>query len=67
MTTLPSTPSLMVPESPQSGGPYGSSQYGTHTPMYSSKYMTPSPGISPLTPGTDYSPRTPGSPMEQSE
>ena len=65
----PATPSL--PESPQSSGGtshYGTSQFGTRTPMYAaSDYMTPSPGLSPLTPSSDYSPRTPGSPMEHSK
>lgn len=35
--------------------------------MYTSDYMTPSPGVSPLTPSSDYSPQTPGSPMENCE
>ena len=34
--------------------------------MYTSDYMTPSPGVSPLTPSSDYSPQTPGSPMDHS-
>lgn len=65
----PATPSPVVPESPHSSGGshYGGSQYGTRTPMYTSDYMTPSPGVSPLTPSSDYSPQTPGSPMENCE